>query len=116
VQQGLNLTVNDHAGRLLISQDADGIYTLPSINTNTNPHTGSADTQQGGNVAWTVSNASTVTIASGTRSGETLSAVNNDAVLIYVADGFSNAATYAFSDGTTWKKYKMVQTFQQLRN
>ena len=34
---------------------------------NTNPHTGSADTQQGGNVAWTVSNASTVTIASGTR-------------------------------------------------
>jgi hypothetical protein len=50
---------------------------------NTNPHTGSADTQQGGNVAWTVSNASTVTIASGTRSGETLSAVNNDAVLIY---------------------------------
>jgi hypothetical protein len=71
---------------------------------NTNPHTGSADTQQGGKVAWTVSNASTVTIASGTRSGETLSAVNNDAVLIYVADGFSNAATYAFSDGTTWKR------------
>ena len=34
--QGLNLTVNDHAGRLLISQDADGIYTLPSINTNAN--------------------------------------------------------------------------------
>jgi hypothetical protein len=32
----LNLTVNDHAGRLLISQDADGIYTLPSINTNAN--------------------------------------------------------------------------------
>ena len=34
--QGLNLTVNDHAGKLLISQDADGIYTLPSINTNAN--------------------------------------------------------------------------------
>ena len=34
--QGLNLTVNDHAGRLLISQDADGIYTLPSINVNAN--------------------------------------------------------------------------------
>jgi hypothetical protein len=33
---GLPLTVNDHAGRLLISQDADGIYTLPSINTNAN--------------------------------------------------------------------------------
>ena len=34
--QGLNLTVNEHAGKLLISQDADGIYTLPSINTNAN--------------------------------------------------------------------------------
>ena len=34
--QGLNLTVNDHAGRLLISQDADGIYTLPPINVNAN--------------------------------------------------------------------------------
>jgi len=71
---------------------------------NTNAHTGSADTQQGGNVAWTTSNASTVTIASGTRSGETLSAVGNTAVLIYVADGFSNAPAYAFSDGTTWKR------------
>ena len=29
---GLALTVNDHAGRILISQDADGIYKLPSIN------------------------------------------------------------------------------------
>ena len=71
---------------------------------NTNAHTGSADTQQGGSVAWTVSNASTVTIASGTRSGETLSAVGNTAVLVYVADGFSNAPAYAFSDGTTWKR------------
>ena len=71
---------------------------------NTNAHTGSADTQQGGNVAWTVSNASTVTIASGTRAGETLSAVGNTAVLVYVADGFSNAPAYAFSDGTTWKR------------
>ncbi len=32
----LNLTVNDHAGRLLISQDADGIYKLPTINSNAN--------------------------------------------------------------------------------
>ena len=30
------LTVNDHAGRILITQDADGIFTLPSINTNAN--------------------------------------------------------------------------------
>jgi hypothetical protein len=33
---GLPLTVNAHAGRILISQDADGIYKLPSINTNAN--------------------------------------------------------------------------------
>tara|TARA_R110000787_G_scaffold221573_1_gene330292 strand:+ start:510 stop:818 length:309 start_codon:yes stop_codon:yes gene_type:complete len=69
---------------------------------NTNPHTGSNDTQQGGTVAWTVSNASTVTIATGNRAGENLSAVSNTAVLIYVADGFSNAPTYAFSNGTQW--------------
>ena len=25
------LTVNDHAGRILLTQDADGIFTLPSI-------------------------------------------------------------------------------------
>ena len=31
-----SLTVNDHAGRILITQDADGIFTLPSINTNAN--------------------------------------------------------------------------------
>ena len=62
------------------------------------------DTAQGGKISWTVSNASTVTIASGTRAGETLSAVDNDGVMIYVANGFSNAATYAFSDGTTWKR------------
>jgi hypothetical protein len=62
------------------------------------------DTAQGGKISWTVSNASTVTIASGTRAGETLSAVDNDGVMIYVSNGFSNAATYAFSDGTTWKR------------
>src|SRR6056300_100596 len=28
------LTVNDHAGRILLTQDADGIFTLPSINAN----------------------------------------------------------------------------------
>ena len=43
---GLPLTVNDHAGRILISQDADGIYALPSINTNANGATaGSTDYQ-----------------------------------------------------------------------
>ena len=29
------LTVNDHAGRILLTQDADGIFTLPSIITTT---------------------------------------------------------------------------------
>jgi len=62
------------------------------------------DTAQGGKVSWTVSNASTVQIATGTRAGEELSAVDNDGVMIYVSNGFSNAATYAFSDGTTWKR------------
>ena len=60
------------------------------------------DTQQGGKVSWTVSNASTVTIATGSRAGETLSAVGNDGVMIYVDNGFSNAPTYAFSNGTQW--------------
>ena len=60
------------------------------------------DTQQGGKVSWTVSDASTVTIATGTRAGETLSAVGNDGVMIYVDNGFSNAPTYAFSNGTQW--------------
>ena len=38
------LTVNDHAGRILLTQDADGIFTLPSINANANGATaGSTD-------------------------------------------------------------------------
>ena len=39
---GLALTVNDHAGRILISQDADGIYKLPSINASANGATAGA--------------------------------------------------------------------------
>ena len=31
-----SLTVNAHAGRILLTQDADGIFTLPSINANAN--------------------------------------------------------------------------------
>jgi hypothetical protein len=71
---------------------------------NNNTPTKSNDTQQGGGVAWTVSNASTVTIASGTRSGETLSAVGNEGVMIYVSNGYTGNSVYAFSDGTTWKQ------------
>jgi hypothetical protein len=69
---------------------------------NSNAHTGADDTQQGGSVAYTVSNASTVIIASGQNSGQTLSAVGNAGVLLYVANGNSGAAVYAFSDGTTF--------------
>ena len=63
--------------------------------------TGSTDTQQGGNTPWTYSSTSVVQNAT---TGETLSAVGNDGVLIYVADGAANSACYAFSDGATWKR------------
>ena len=70
-----------------------------------NNNSTASDTAQGGGVAWTVgSNTSTVTIASGTRSGETLSAVGNEGVMIYVSNGYTGAATYAFSDGADWKQ------------
>ena len=36
------LTVNDHAGRILLTQDADGIFTLPSINAKANGATAGA--------------------------------------------------------------------------
>jgi len=48
---GLALTVNDHAGRILISQDADGIYALPSINVSANGATaGSTDYNNPNNI------------------------------------------------------------------
>jgi len=61
-----------------------------------------SDTQQGGTVAWTVSNDTTLTIASGTRSGETLLATANEGVMVYTGDGASGNSVYAFSDGTNW--------------
>ena len=69
-----------------------------------NNNSTASDTAQGGGVAWTVSNASTVTIASGTRSGETLSAVGNEGVMIYVSNGYTGNSVYAFSDGSDWKQ------------
>jgi len=70
-----------------------------------NNNSTASDTAQGGGVAWTVgSNTSTVTIASGPRSGETLSAVGNEGVMIYVSNGYTGNAVYAFSNGTTWKQ------------
>ena len=69
-----------------------------------NSNSTAPDTAQGGGVAWTIQDTSTLTIASGTRSGETLSAVSNLGVMVFVANGYTGAATYAFSDGTTWKQ------------
>jgi len=70
-----------------------------------NNNSTASDTAQGGGVAWTVgSNTSTVTIASGTRSGETLSAVGNEGVMIYVSNGYTGNSVYAFSDGSDWKQ------------
>ena len=69
---------------------------------NSNAHSGADDTQQGGSVAYTVSNASNVIIASGQNSGQTVSAVGNTGVLLFVADGNSGTAVYAFSNGTTF--------------
>ena len=70
-----------------------------------NSNSTAPDTAQGGGVAWTVgSNTSTVTIASGTRTGETLSAVGNEGVMIYVSNGYTGNPVYAFSDGSDWKQ------------
>ena len=70
-----------------------------------NNNSTASDTAQGGGVAWTVgSNTSTVTIASGPRSGETLSAVGNEGVMIYVSNGYTGNSVYAFSDGSDWKQ------------
>jgi len=60
------------------------------------------DTQQGGTATWEVTNATTLTITSGTRNGETLLATENEGVMIYTADGASGNAVYAFSDGSSW--------------
>ena len=69
-----------------------------------NSNSTAPDTAQGGGVAWTVSDTSTLTIATGSRAGETLSAVSNLGVMVFVGNGYSGAATYAFSDGSTWKQ------------
>jgi hypothetical protein len=70
-----------------------------------NNNSTASDTAQGGGVAWTVgTNTSTVTIASGPRSGETLSAVGNEGVMIYVSNGYTGNSVYAFSDGADWKQ------------
>jgi hypothetical protein len=63
---------------------------------------GSNDTEQGGNVAYTATNATTLTITSGTQSGTTLLATANAGAMVYVSNGASGNAIYAFSDGAEW--------------
>lgn len=63
---------------------------------------GANDTEQGGNVAYTATNATTLTIATGQYSGTTLLATSNAGALVYVSNGASGNAIYAFSDGAEW--------------
>ena len=63
------------------------------------PNPNATDTQQGGTTPWSFSSTSVVQNAT---TGETFSAVGNTGVMIYVDNGFSNAPTYAFSNGTQW--------------
>jgi len=61
------------------------------------PDVNASDTQQGGTNPWGYQ--SNTAIYDGTN---TLLANTNEGVLVYVQDGANGAATYAFSDGTTW--------------
>ena len=63
------------------------------------------DTEQGGNIAYSVTNVTTLTISSGTYSGSTLLATENKGVMVFVNNlTASNVSGYAFSNGTTWKQ------------
>jgi len=64
-----------------------------------NPNAGTSpnDTQQGGNTPFTRTSNTVITAGS-----TSLVADVNEGVMIYVQDGANGAATYAFSDGTSW--------------
>ena len=64
--------------------------------------TGPNDTEQGGKVPYTATNATTLTITSGSESGTKLLATVNAGSLVYVSNGASGNAIYAFSDGAEW--------------
>ena len=79
----------------------NGFIGGPNVNSANSP---SDDTEQGGAVAWSFSSTSLVQIASGQNAGETLSAVGNTGVMIYVSNGIAGLPGYAFSNGTTWQR------------
>jgi hypothetical protein len=64
--------------------------------------TGSNDTEQGGKVPYTATNATTLTITSGSESGTKLLATASAGAFVYVSDGASGNAVYAFSNGLQW--------------
>ena len=63
---------------------------------------GANDTEQGGNRPFSATNATTLTITSGSQSGTTLLATTNEGAMVYTLDGASGSAVYAFSDGAEW--------------
>ena len=63
---------------------------------------GSNDTEQGGKVPFSATNATTLTITSGSESGTKLLATANAGAMVYVSNGASGNAIYAFSDGSAW--------------
>ena len=80
----------------------NGFIGGPNVNSG---GTGTNDTQQGGNVAWTASNVTTLTIATGPKAGETLLATANEGVMLYIKNvSGASVPGYCFSDGTTWKQ------------
>jgi hypothetical protein len=80
----------------------NGIIGGPNVNAG---GSGANDTEQGGTVPFTVTNVTTLTIATGSSAGKTLLATVNEGAIVYVRNlTASNIAGYTFSNGTTWKQ------------
>ena len=63
------------------------------------------DTEQGGNVIYSVTNVTTLTIATGYYAGTKLLATENQGAMVYVKNlTASNVSGYTFSNGLTWKQ------------
>ena len=81
------------------------VVSLNGIIGGPNPNAGGSganDTEQGGKVPYTATNATTLTITSGSESGTKLLATVNAGALVYVSNGAAGNAVYAFSDGAEW--------------
>ena len=80
------------------------VVSLNGIIGGPNPNAGSGanDTEQGGKRPYSATNATTLTITSGSESGVTLLATANEGAMVYTLDGASGSAVYAFSDGSSW--------------